>query len=73
MSRAPSAHLPTLAARPTRAVVIAVLSLSLTGLACGSSDPGTKVLGEVEVENESIGVQLIEPVCITNTPNQEPC
>ena len=50
-----------------------MLSLSLTGLACGSSDPGTKVLGEVEVENESIGVQLIEPVCITNTPNQEPC
>ena len=73
MSPASPAHPPATAPRPVRVLIKLLLALSLTSVACGSSEPKTTVMGEVEVNGGSEAVQLIEAVCIRNTPAQEPC
>ena len=74
MSRATSAHRSRPTARRPRALILLLLALSLTSASCGSSEPPTKVLGEVESQSEAASdVQLIDAVCITNTPTRAPC
>ena len=74
MSRAPSAHRSRPIARRARALILLLLALSLTSASCGSSEPQTKVLGEVESQTEAASdVQLIDAVCITNTPTRALC
>ena len=62
--------------RTRRAFITLTLSLSFTSVSCGSSEPKTEVRGVVEVvdmKDASSEVELIEPLCITNTPTHEPC
>ena len=73
MSRASNAQ-RSAARRRVHALILLGLALSLTGANCGSSGAQTKVLGEVEQHHAaSTDVQLIEAVCITNTPTHAPC
>ena len=62
--------------RTRRVFITLTLSLSFTSVSCGSSEPKTEVRGVVEVvdmKDASSEVELIEPLCITNTPTHEPC
>ena len=52
------------------ALVAAVLSISA---GCGSSAPKTQVLGQQEQREAAIDVELLDAVCITNTPTHAPC
>ena len=74
MSRAPVAHRRSAASGPARALILLGLALALICASCGSSGAQTEVLGEVEQQHvASTDVQLIEAVCITNTPTHAPC
>lgn len=68
----PVTHPARAAIRARRLFVIIVLSMSFAAN-CGSSQPKTEVLGVVEPGGASIDVELIEALCITNTPTHEPC
>ena len=76
MSPATIALNPRAATRTRRVLISLTLSLLVTSVSCGSSEPKTEVRGVVEVveaKDASSEVELIEPLCITNTPTHEPC
>ncbi len=65
------------------AVVVVGVMVTLTGMAGRSNPPATEVRGAVELIDDAprLGVAgdtapsvaVIDAVCITNTPTQEPC
>ena len=73
MSAATVALRPRAVIRTRRVPIIVMLALSFTSVSCGSSEPRTEVRGVVEAKDASNEVELIEPLCITNTPTHEPC
>ena len=73
MSPATIALRPIAVIRARRVLIIAMFALSFTSASCGSSDSKTEVRGVVEVKDAPSEVELIEPVCITNTPTHAPC
>ena len=73
MSPATIALNPRAVTRTRRVLITLTLALSFTSVSCGSSEPKTEVRGVVEVKDASSEVELIEPLCITNTPTYEPC
>ena len=87
MSPSTIAPRPRAIRRTRRALIIAMLALSVTSVSCGSSPSDAEVQGVVEVQGaaevqgvvvevddtSSSEVGLIEAVCITNTPTHEPC
>ena len=76
MSPATIALEPRAVTRTRRVLITLMLALSFTSMSCGSSEPETEVRGVVEVvevKDASSEVELIEPLCITNTPTHEPC
>ena len=67
-------RLPRAVGRSLKALVLAGLIVAVTGLgASRSNGPDTAVLGEVEVATTVPSVQLLDAVCITNTPALDPC
>ena len=73
MSPAIIASRPRAAIRNRRVLIIGLFALCFTSLGCGSSQPTTEVRGVVEVKDTSSEVELIEPLCITNTPTYAHC
>ena len=82
MSYASALRLPRFVGLSVKALVLAVLMVALTSFGVQSNRPPTAVLGNIEVvdadaQAEGAGtvpqVQLIDAVCITNTPTQAPC
>ena len=76
MSPATIALSPRAAIRTRRVLIALMLALSFTSVSCGSSEPKTEVRGAVEVveaKDASSEVELIEPLCITNSPTHQPC
>ena len=73
MSPAINASRPIAAIRPRRVLIIGLFALCFTSLGCGSSQPTTEVRGVVEVKDTSSEVELIEALCITNTPTYAHC
>ena len=75
MSFASALRLPKCVGLSVKALVLAVLMVALTSFGVQSNRPPTAVLGNVEVVDTGTvpQVQLIDAVCITNTPTQEPC
>jgi hypothetical protein len=72
MSPCPTAQMSESVARVVRALFALVVAATLTA-GCGSSEPKTQVLGEQEQKDASDAVVLLDPICVTNTPTQEPC
>ena len=58
-----------------RGLLALLAAVIVTSVGCGSSDSKTQVLGEQEQQAgaEVEVVELLDAVCITNTPTQEPC
>ena len=74
MPSSPAVRRPRAVARSVKALALAGVIVAVTGLgASRSSDPSTAVLGEVEVASTVPSVQLLDAVCITNTPALAPC
>ena len=73
MSPATIALNPRAVTRTRRVLITLTLALWFTSVSCGSSEPKTEVRGVVEAKDASSEVELIEPLCITNTPTHEPC
>jgi hypothetical protein len=73
MSPATIALNPRAVTRTRRVLITLTLSLLVTSVSCGSSEPKIEVRGVVEAKDGSSEVELIEPLCITNTPTHEPC
>jgi len=74
MPSTPAHRLRRAVARSFQALALAVVIVAVTGLgASRSSTPSIAVLGEVEVATTVSSVQLIDAVCITNTPARASC
>ena len=76
MSPTSAVRRPRAVSRTLKALVLAGMIVALTGLgASRSNGPPTAILGEVEVAvaGTTPSVQLLDAVCITNTPALDPC